>query len=159
MGAKEEFIELMADNAKANGLDELSCKLIAILYAEPGEIALEELSHKTGYSLSALSTTLKMAEQFGLVKRIKKPGSKKAYFYVEKGMFKMFANHFTSMYEHIVLPSKQRLPEIIQKYKSEKSKDAKEGAKIAEHYYREILAFDRVFSKMNAELKVMARKI
>lgn len=159
MGAKEEFIVLMTENACVDGLDELSCKLIAMLYVEPGEISLEDLSKKTGYSLSAVCTSLKFSERVGFVKRIRKAGSKKVYYYMHKCMSEMFADLFTRKYERVIVPSKQKLPEIIQKYKSERSKEAREGAKIAEQYYREILAFDKLFSRINAELKEMAGKI
>jgi HTH-type transcriptional regulator, osmoprotectant uptake regulator len=158
MGAKEDFIELMVGNAKANGLDELSCRLIANLYVEPKELSLEELSERTGYSLSSVCTALKFAEQIRLVRRMSKPGSRKAFFSMEKDMAAMFADVFVRKYENIILPSKQKLPEIIQKYKSERSKDAKAGAKIAENYYRQILGFERMFVRMNEEIKALARK-
>jgi HTH-type transcriptional regulator, osmoprotectant uptake regulator len=158
MSAKEEFIQLMAVNARANGLDDLSSKIIAILYAEPNEIALEELAKRTGYSLSALSTTLKLAEQLSIVKRLQKPGSKKAYFYIEKNISSMFADMLLKKYEHVILPSKQKLPEIIRQYKGEKSAESKEGAKIAENYYKDILAFDKVFDILKAHFNELARK-
>jgi HTH-type transcriptional regulator, osmoprotectant uptake regulator len=158
MSAKEEFITLMTDNARVNGLDDLFCRIVGILFAEPEEVSLEELSKKTGYSLSAVSTALKIAEQHGFVKRIRKPGSKKAYFYMEKGIAAMFADTLLKKYEHIVLPSKQQLPEIIQKFKSEKSPESKEGLKIAENYYKQILIFDKFFSTMRTQFEAMARK-
>jgi HTH-type transcriptional regulator, osmoprotectant uptake regulator len=158
MSAKEEFITLMTNNARINGLDDLFCRIVGILFAEPEEVALEELSKRTGYSLSAVSTALKIAEQHGFVKRISKPGSKKAYFYMEKGIASMFSDMLLKKYEHIVLPSKQHLPEIILKYKSEKSPESREGLKIAESYYKQILMFDKIFSTMRTQLEAMARK-
>jgi HTH-type transcriptional regulator, osmoprotectant uptake regulator len=158
MSAKDDFITLMSENSRVNGIDSLSCRIIGLLYAEPCEVALDELSKRTGYSLSAVSTSLKVAEQQGIVKRIRKPGSKKVYYYMEKEIASMFVEMLLKKYEHIVLPSKQKLPEIIQKYKSEKSAGSKEGARIAECYYKQILIFDKIFTSIKTQFEEIARK-
>jgi len=120
---KNEFIELIAENRKVNGLDELSSKIIGILFIEPEEVALDELANRTGYSLSAVSTALKFIERAGIVKRSKKPKSKKVYFYMGKDILAMFLQIMRRKYEKIILPSKQKLPRIIEKYKQESTKE------------------------------------
>jgi DNA-binding transcriptional regulator GbsR (MarR family) len=54
--AKKEFENLVYQSIKSQGLDELSSKLIRILYL----MTLEELSEKTNYSFSAVSAAMKM---------------------------------------------------------------------------------------------------
>jgi len=145
---KNEFIELISENTKVDGLDELSSKIIGILFAEAEEVALEELAKRTGYSLSAVSTAMKFIERAGIVKRSKKPGSKKVYFFMEKDMLAMNIRLLRRKYEYIVLPSKNKLPGIIESYKLERSKTSEEELKIVEDYYKQVLYSDQVITDM-----------
>jgi DNA-binding transcriptional regulator GbsR (MarR family) len=126
------------------------CKITAILYAEPGEISLEELAARTGYSLSAISTELRFVEGIGFIKKIKKPKSRKLYFYMEKDFSKMMDSMLKKKYEYIVLRSKSILPGIIDEFKKKKSlsDDEKESLKIVEIYYRQILEMEEMFKKL-----------
>jgi DNA-binding transcriptional regulator GbsR (MarR family) len=136
---KNEFIELMTENSKVNGLDELSSRIIGILFIEPEEIALDELAKRTGYSLSAISTAMKFIERAGIVKRSKKPKSRKVYYYMEKDILATWIRLMRRKYENIILPSKQKLPKIIEKYKQEKSENSEEELRIVENYYKQVL--------------------
>ena len=142
--AKEDFIALMAENSKVYGFDELSSKLFGILFIEPNEIALDELAKKTGYSLSAVSTAMKYVEITGIVKRSRKPKSRKVYFYMEKDMQGITPQMLRRKYENMILPSKTRLPKIIEKYKVEESKNSEEELEIIENYYRVILVSEQI---------------
>ena len=144
---KEEFIDLMIENCKVNGLDELSSKIIALLYAEPNEISLDEIAKRTRYSLSAVSTAMKFIKRIGFVKRIKKPKSRKVYFYMEKSMIMFSLDVIRRKYEKVILPTKQRLPSIIKRYKREKSENSKNELKIIENYYKEVLASEDIMKK------------
>ena len=77
---KEKFMELIYDVNKSRGLDELTSKIISILYVEPKEVSLNELSKRTGYSLSAVSTSMKMFGHSKLIKRIKNPNQREYIF-------------------------------------------------------------------------------
>ena len=136
---KNEFIELISENSKVNGLDELSSRIVGILFIEPEEIALDELAKRTGYSPSAVSTAMKFIERAGIVKRSKKPKSRKVYFYMEKDMLAMHLQIHRRKYENIILPSKHKLPKIIEKYKLEKSENSEEELRIVENYYKQVL--------------------
>lgn len=144
---KNEFIELIAENSKVNGLDELSSNIIGILFIEPEEVALDELANRTGYSLSAVSTALKFIERAGIVKRTKKPKSRKVYFYMEKDMLAISLQITRRKYENIILPSKQKLPRIIVKYKQESTKESGEELGIVENYYKEVLFFEQILKE------------
>ncbi len=141
---KDEFIDLMTENSKVNGLDELSSRIIGILFIEPEEIALDELAKRTGYSLSAISTAMKFIERAGIVKRSKKPKSRKVYYYMEKDMLAMWIQLMRRKYENIILPSKYKLPKIIEKYKLEKSENSEEELRIVENYYKQVLFSERL---------------
>ena len=145
--AKERFIELMAETSKVWGFDELSSKILGILFIEPKEIALDELAKRTGYSLSAVSTAMKYAERAGMVKRSKKSKSKKVYFYMENDMLSIYLQVMRREYEKLVLPSKTKLPEIIEQYKLEESKNLEEELKIVENYYKAILVLEQILKE------------
>ncbi len=146
MSAKQEFIKLMQQNCKVQGLDSLTSKLISILYVEPKELSLNQLSKKTRYSLSAVSTALKLIEQIGLVNKIRKPGSKKVYYYMEKNMMDKMMELAKIKYEKVVLKTKKQLPGIIKKYKKENY--SKKEIKIAEDYYKQILFAEKILKKI-----------
>ena len=145
---KQEFIDLMTENCKVNGLDELSSRIIALLYAEPNELSLDDIAKRTGYSLSAICTAMKFIERIGLIKRLKKPKSRKVYFYMEKGMIMFSLDIIRRKYERVILPTKQELPSIIKRYKNEKSKNSKQELKIIENYYKEVLASEDIMRKL-----------
>ncbi len=146
--AKEEFINIVAENSKVDGLDDLSAKILGILYVEPKEVALEELAKRTGYSLSSVSTAMKFMERAYIVKRIKKPRSRKIYFYMEKDMFSMLIQIMKRKYDKVILPTKERFPQIIEKYKKDKSKYSKKEMKIVESYYKQVVASEKMLGKM-----------
>lgn len=144
---KNAFIELIVENSKVNGFDELSSKIIGILFIEPEEIALDELANRTGYSLSAVSTALKFIERAGIVKRSKKPKSRKVYFYMEKDMLAMSLQIARRKYEKILLPSKQKLPNIIELYKQDSSKNSGAELMIVEDYYKSLIFFEQILKE------------
>jgi len=86
MSARDEFIKLLTQSMRNNGLDELPSKLVAILYISPEPVSLESLAEETKYSLSAVSTAMKFMTQLGMVKTTKKPKSRKIYYYFEKDL-------------------------------------------------------------------------
>ncbi len=144
---KDEFIELMTGIQRAKGLDELSSKLIGTLFIEPEEITLDELANRTGYSLSAVCTSMKSLERTGLAKRFKKPGSRKIYFSMEKEISSMLME-IVRRFENYTLMLKSRIPGIIERYKLDKSKSSKEELKILENYYKQLLVFERIMKKI-----------
>ena len=119
LSPKQEFIELMTDNFKTNGLSELTSKITGILYSESGEVSLEELAKRTGYCLSAISTEIKVLEGIGIIRRMKKPGSRKVYLFMDKDIMSKSLELMQKKYEHVILKSKSLLPGIIKRYKGD----------------------------------------
>ncbi len=146
---KKEFIKLIYEMNKSRGLDELVSKIISILYVEPKEISLDELAKRTGYSLSAVSTTMKLLANSGVIKKFKKPKSKKVYFYMEKDILSHLIEAIRKNFESIKLV-KEKMPEIIDSYK--KLKISKEELMIATNYYKQILIAERVMKKVLAQV-------
>ncbi len=144
---KEEFIELITEINRSKGLDELTSKIIGILFIEPKEVSLDELATRTGYSLSAISTAMKMLVGPGVVKRTGKPKSKRVYFFMEKDMTAIFRQAMEKMNQN-VLKIKSRVPAIIEKYKQLESGDSREELRIIENYYKQLLSCERVMGKL-----------
>ena len=143
---REEFIGLMTDNMRVNGLDELSSKILATLFIETEEISLEDLAKKTGYSLSSLSTSLKLMEATGIIHKFKKPHSKKMYLKMENDMIQTMLNMLKGKQQHMIKVSKELLPGIIADYK--KTKSSKQELQIIEKYYKDILLSESIIEDM-----------
>jgi DNA-binding transcriptional regulator GbsR (MarR family) len=134
---KEEFKEVIYESCKALGLEDFPSRLLSVLQSETEEISLGELSEMTGYSLSGLSTTLKGMEERQMVKRFKKPKSRKVYVKVDKDITTFFIALQKKRYEQSIRPSLEKIPGIIEKY--EKIEEFEEEVAIIKDYYAQIL--------------------
>ncbi|MBP2030314.1 DNA-binding transcriptional regulator GbsR (MarR family) [Methanohalophilus levihalophilus] len=141
---RDEFLNLIMQNMLTRGFDSISSKIVAVLFIEPREISLEELSQKTGYSLSAVSTAMKGLDGLHVVKRIKKPGSRKVFFYLDKNIISAGIQILKTKYEKVIAPSKRVLPEIIEKYKFEDSENSREELEIIQMYYLQLQKYEKL---------------
>ena len=146
--AKKEFGNLVYQGMKSYGLDELSSKLLAILYSEPGSLTLEELSTKSGYSFSAVSAAMKLLSGITLVEKTKKAGSKKLYFSIQRDMLSMAINAMKTKSEVFVNPALKDLPAIIERCKKSKAEDSEEMLNLIEDYYQQMVALDLIFKNL-----------
>ena len=77
---------------------------------------------------------MKNLETLGMAQRVKKPGTKKVYFYMEKDLAKTNIRKLKASHEYLIKPMKERLPEIIDKYKDKVKTDKdKKKLKIIEN--------------------------
>lgn len=134
---QEEFREVVYESCKALGLEDFPSRLLSVLQSEPKEISLGELAEMTGYSLSGLSTTLKALEQRGLVKRFKKPKSRKVFISMDKDITTYFIMLQKNRLINSMKTSLEKIPVIIKKYK--KMEDVGEELEILEDYYEQVL--------------------
>lgn len=112
----EEFREVVYESCKGLGLDDFPSRLIAILQSEKNGVSLGELSEMTGYSLSNLSTTIKIMEERQMVKKFKKPGSRKVYVAMDKYITTFFIELQKKRYNNSLKPVLEKLPNIIERY-------------------------------------------
>ncbi len=134
---QEEFREVVYESCKALGLEDFPSRLLSVLQSEAKEISLGELAEITGYSLSGLSTTLKALEQRGLVKRFKKPKSRKVFISMDKDITTYFIMLQKNRLINSMKTSLEKIPVIIEKYK--KMEDVGEELEILEDYYEQVL--------------------
>ncbi len=148
----QEFIELLKNLAKAEGMDDLTSIIIAKVFLEPNEVAMEDLAKETGYSLASISNKTKLFEQAGLFKKTTKPGTRKVFFYMEKDISRMMIGMFMKKLE-IMSIAKTKLPDIMKKYKAQaKTEKEKQKLKIMEHYYSDVLKFDKLMQEFIQKL-------
>lgn len=145
---RKEFEDLVYQGMKSYGLDELSSKLLAVLYSAPDPLTLEELSKMTGYSFSAVSAEMKMLSGVKLVGKTKRSGSKKLYFSVQRDMLTMTINAVKSKNECMVSPALKGLPAIIERCKNSKAEDSEEMLKIIKDYYQQMVALDLILKNL-----------
>ncbi len=148
---EKEFVDFYINVGKSWGLDTLSSKLMGILYLEPTEICIEKLAEKTGYSLASISNKMRFIETFGVIQRIKKPGSKKVFYYMEKDCIKLTQMHFEKIYESEITPAKKFMPKLLDKFKKANlNNDEKEKYEIIKNYNKQILDIEKVFQKLTS---------
>ena len=154
---EEEFTEFFKILAKTYNVGDLQATVLSILYLEPKDMAMEEITEKTGYSLATISNTMKMLVALGIVRRVKKPGTKKVFFYMEKDLMRLNKNKIKAAYEHIIEPGKQMLPKIIEKYRNKVTDEkSKKKLMIIENYYFQMIQFDELLREMDKRLEQMS---
>jgi len=151
---EKEFIDFYIKVGKTWGMDILSSKLLGILYLDPKEISIEELAKKTGYSLASISNKMRFLENFGMITRIKKPGSRKVYYYMEKDAIKLAKMHFEKIYEAEIKPAKKVIPELLDKFKNiDLNKDERKKYEIIKNYNSQLKDIDNIYDKLRQEFK------
>jgi len=148
---KEEFKKAVYNSFRALGIDDFPSKLMSVLQSEPEEISLGELSKMTGYSLSALSTTLKAMEENNMVKRFKKPKSRKVYVFMDKDLVTLYTELQKKRYNQSLQPFIQILPRLIQKYKDRE--EFKSEIEMLEDFEEQLNFLDEQSRKFIEELE------
>ncbi len=153
----KEFIEYFNIESRAFGGGNMPGTVIAILYIEPEPVAMEDLAKRTGYSLASISHMMKMLETTGFVRRIKKPKTRKVYFYMEKDMLKHNKQKLVMVYENSVKPAMELLPPILEKYKN-KSRDerARRKYEIVRDYYSQMVEFEKIIKHMIEDIDLIS---
>ncbi len=132
----KEFREIVYESCKAIGLDDFPSRLISVLQTEKEGISLGELTIITGYSLSNLSTTIKGMEDKQMVKKFKKPGSRKVYVVMDKNITSFFVELQKKRYHQSLKPSMKKIPEIIERYQD--NEEFEEEMTMIKDYYSQI---------------------
>jgi len=134
-------------------------RICGLLYMQPVELPIEQIAKKSGYSLASISNTMKMLEGMGMVTRSKKPGSRKVYYFMEKGLVKINIQKLKAAQEYMVKAIKMSLPPMIEKYKRKQLDDySKKRLIVIEDYYKQIEDFEQILRKWQRDLEKLAQK-
>ncbi len=147
---EQQFVEFYQDVGKAQGFnDNLLVSIMALLFLEPKEVAMEDLAKKTGYSLASISNKAKFLEAAGFVKRTSKPGTRKAFLHAEKNILKIFKQAMIKKQENVISLAKIKIPEIIKENKPKaKTSEQKQKIKMLESYLQQMLLFEKLIQHM-----------
>ena len=151
----KEFFEFFKLFGRAYGLKDLTLHIMAILYMEPEEISMEDISKKTGYSLASISNSMKVLVNGGQVQQIRKPGSKKVFFFMEKDLIKLNISKIYAAYENFVKPGDHILQCILAKYTHVKDEHQKKKIEIIRNYHKQFVKFGTVLQKWKRDLEAM----
>ena len=143
--SENDFIDLITDVGFSSGLSKIQAKMFAVLYLQKEEISLEELSKLTGYSISSVSVKIRDMEHLGLVRRIKKPGTAKVFFFIPKDFHDKLVLQLFEKQEKNIREIFKRLPKII-------SSNPNESRKIMEHYLKEAKKMQYFLDKVKSIL-------
>ncbi len=146
--ARNEFEDLVYRGIRSQGFDELSSRMIAILYSQPDPLTLEALSAITGYSFSAVSATMKLLSGIKIVEKTKRAGSKRLYFSVQRNMLALTIAAIRSKSEFMVTPALNDLPGIIERCKNSRAEGSGRTLRIIEQYYQQMIALDLIFENL-----------
>jgi DNA-binding transcriptional regulator GbsR (MarR family) len=133
-------------------MDPLVSRIFMILFLEPEEVSLEELSERTGYSLASIHNKMKLLEKVGHLKKIRKPGTKKVFYYMEKDMMKTFRDMLERTYHQHIEPAKDFLPQFIERYRKERlTEPEKKKLDIIIRYHKQLLKMEKIVQKIHDE--------
>ena len=76
---EKKIHSLFASTASSMGYSEINGMIISVLFVSKKPLSLQEISKKTGYSISSISIALDLLEIIGIVKKIKNTGDRKLY--------------------------------------------------------------------------------
>nr|WP_048160947.1 MarR family transcriptional regulator [Thermococcus sibiricus] len=122
--AKRIMMEHFADTARRFGLSELYGYIYGVLFFEDEPLSLGKIAERTGYSLSHVSTALKLLENIGLVKRIKKPGDKRAYYTAIKNIREWRKEAYYKKIEEDVRQTRKNLLKALEAIGDDESEEA-----------------------------------
>ncbi|MCK5282835.1 MAG: hypothetical protein KAK00_05485 [Nanoarchaeota archaeon] len=150
----KKIIDLYQEMGRGQGInDPLLMTIFAKLYIEPEPVAMEDLAKETGYSLASISNKIRMLEPMLQIKRIRKPGTKKLFLYMEKDFLKIWKDALLKKQEYVVNNVKEKMPPILKDYKEKaKSSRDKKKLKVMEGYYEQILKFEKILNVMIKEI-------
>jgi DNA-binding transcriptional regulator GbsR (MarR family) len=89
---EEKIYSTFSDVASSIGYSPLHGRIIGVLLVEGGEMSLQELARKTGYSASMISLSLDLLELLGVIKKLKKTGDRNLYITLQGDLLECLKN-------------------------------------------------------------------
>jgi DNA-binding transcriptional regulator GbsR (MarR family) len=145
----KDFIDYFNASGRSFGHGDMPGTVIAVLFIEPDAVAMDELAGRTGYSLASISNMMKMLETHGFVRRVKKPKTRKAYFYMDKDILKLNKQKLAMAYENGVKPAMKLLPPMLKKYENRTGDErARRKYEIVRDHFFQMVEFEKILKHM-----------
>lgn len=145
----EDFTRLYREFGRVFGADDQVALIFATLYLEPEEIAMEELAKETGYSLATISNKVKSLEDLGILKKSRKPGSKKIYLSAEKDLIKLVRQKLYLHENMLSAMANEKLPAMIKRHKKPGMQEkAAKKIRLLESYLDQVKRLHQLLKEM-----------
>ncbi len=135
---ERDIYSSFASIASAIGYSEIHGRIIAALMVSGNILSLQELSRKTGYSVSTLSLSLDLLELFGMVKKIKNAGDRNLYVELQGDLLEGLKRAFVTKLQKSIDESMVSFGGYKKALKGSKEEDAKQVMKALEKLEGEI---------------------
>ncbi|AEC51822.1 hypothetical protein PNA2_0906 [Pyrococcus sp. NA2] len=122
--AKRIVMETFANTARRLGQSELVGYIYGALFLSNEPLSLSEIAEITGYSVSHVSSAMRVLEGVGLVQRIKKPGDRRAYFVATKNFSEWRSSAFYEKILRDIDETRKNLKTALEKLEGEHSEEA-----------------------------------
>ena len=122
------------------GMRDVDARVFAELLVSDEELSANEISVRTDYSLSAVTTSLHSLMRFNIVVRVKR--GKKYYYKAEGHILKALYSLLQEIYLHEVIPLKRLVEESVDSVEGEAKRKLiklKERLDVAEEYLKLLL--------------------
>jgi len=108
---RSDFIEKTGLNSQAEGLPRIAGRVFGLLVFDGDVVSFTDLATRLQVSRASISTSMRLLEERGLVKRTTKPG-------VRQDFFQLAANPYASMLEGIQKRTRATRDDIAETIKS-----------------------------------------
>ncbi len=157
---KSKVIENASKITEKWGFNPLLGKIYGVLLFSGDAMSLQEIADSVDYSVSSVSQNIPLLLNFGAIKRIKKPGDKKAYFQAEYDLMVATRKMIESFYEIEVKSAIPLLEESIDKLEAIYEKDNKEEIEETLKRLRKLLLdYKRAKKYLDLLMKVPLEKL
>ncbi len=157
---KSKVIENASKITEKWGFNPLLGKIYGVLLFSGDAMSLQEIADSVDYSVSSVSQNIPLLLNFGAIKRIKKPGDKKAYFQAEYDLMVATRKMIESFHEIEVKSAIPLLEESIDKLEAIYEKDNKEEIEETLKRLRKLLLdYKRAKKYLDLLMKVPLEKL
>jgi DNA-binding transcriptional regulator GbsR (MarR family) len=146
---EKDIYSSFASLATTIGYSEIHGRIIAALMVSDKKLSLQDLSEKTGYSISTLSLSLDLLEFFGMIKKIKNAGDRKLYLQLNGDLLEGLKKAFTVKIQKSVTDSLKRFSEYKENLKYSKDKDKTRVINVLNILEKEILRLDKYINLLS----------
>lgn len=84
---REEFIELVGRIVQADGMPRNAGRIMGLLIFDGTQTSFGDLAESLQISRGSVSSSSRLLEEFGLIRRVSKPGERQDYFQLEEAPY------------------------------------------------------------------------
>jgi DNA-binding transcriptional regulator GbsR (MarR family) len=140
---ERDIYSSFASIASTIGYSEIHGRIIAALMVSEKKLSLQDLSKKTGYSISTLSLSLDLLEFFGMIKKIKNAGDRKLYIELHGDLLEGLKRAFVVKIQKSITDGLNRFEEYKENLKNSKDKNSKRVMEVLNILEEEIKRLDK----------------